>query len=229
MEDVPPGMGHYAAVRHIRAPQRSNTVAEVTYQPQYTDFRSAHPSSKSFAPIDESVDLPALPFSYQTASPDHTPESSPSTSATASTSSTPSTSPPALSYDRPAVPYEDGPVQILPGIYLGAEESALDLSWVQGNVVRIMNVAQEIEDPFGCRSDDKVKLAEYYSSHGLKIEYCHLRWSHGEGGLAGLPTGASLVDLIQGKEVWDAESWGFWDAVGYLEAARKSGVPVLIQ
>jgi hypothetical protein len=158
-------------------------------------------------------------------------------------------SPPLTSVNRSAFPsktsepYEDGPVEVVPGVFLGAETSATDLHWLKGDRIRILNVAQEIEDPFAslssCRissikGKEKIRLADYDLNEAgttRRIEYCHLKWSHGEADLAQLPTSASLRGFLDGTLTAneDKTTWGLWDAVMWLEAARREGVPVLIQ
>ncbi|ODO03021.1 hypothetical protein I350_05865 [Cryptococcus amylolentus CBS 6273] len=183
-------------------------------------------------------------------------DSSSSTSFSASTNTTPSTSPPlpaSISFSKPypvrqAEPYEDGPIEVVPGVWLGAEESAWRFGvWAVGkSKVRIVNVAQEIDDPFdlsvradpgwsgtGSEKKGSMKLKTYPSiSEGPaarpEVEYCHVRWSHGELGLADLPEKATLGDVRrpQGPEVQDM--WKFWQAIRWMEEGRKSGTPVLI-
>ena len=103
--------------------------------------------------------------------------------------------------------------------------------------MRILNVAQEIEDPFMSsaastgKGKEKVKLAGYVQD-GVEVEYGHLRWSHGEAGLAELPQAAELRDMLQVDEPvleHSDQGWKFWEAIRWLEAARTRGVPVLIQ
>jgi len=140
---------------------------------------------------------------------------------------------------RLAEPYENGPVEIIPNVFLGAEDSASDLTWTIGRFkrIRIVNVAQEIENPFGSSTSrgmegkEKISFGTYAERDGYpEIKYCHLRWSHGESGLAQLPPGSDLAELSEGTAPdMDAESWGMWNAVKWLEEARRAGTPVLIQ
>lgn len=96
--------------------------------------------------------------------------------------------------------------------------------------MRIINVAQEIENPFDKgKGKEKIAFGEY-DDQGVRVEYCHLRWSHGESGLAELPKGVKLEEVLSGaKANMDADSWGFWNAIKWLEEARREGRPVLIQ
>lgn len=198
-------------------------------------FRSAHPDGKGFPAIDETSSRPMYIYPVI----DIHSSASPSTSATASTSSTPSTSRPImLPYEtRPAEPYGDGPIEVLPGVFLGAEESVWH--WKAARVskrIRVFNVAQEVDDPFERsvahgKGKEKVKLASYPPDSGRPgVEYCHLRWSHGESGLAELPIGVRLDDLFDPAPTRsEREMWGFWDAIRWLEAGRRAGEPILIQ
>jgi len=102
----------------------------------------------------------------------------------------------------------------------------------------VLNVAQEVDDPFeeappinSGNGKARVKVASYPSDNGRPdVEYCHLRWSHGEGGLADLPPSARLSELLHPGEVRSGrEMWGFWEAIRWLEAGRRAGEPLLIQ
>jgi len=242
-DDVPPTPGGnvpYAPGKaRIRA--RSDTMPEVSMPSGFEQgSQSAHPSYQTFPPISEHH--PAFGQSYQsTTSSSTSPETSPHSSASASTSTTPASSPPlppagfasALLYGpKPTEPYEDGPIEITPNVFLGAEDSARDLSWARRyRSVRIINVAQEIESPYGskCGSAEKVTLGTHQTT-GPTVEYCHLRWSHGESGLSTIPQGATLNELLNTSSPdTETDSWGFWNAIKWLEEARRNGMPVLIQ
>ncbi|WVQ83922.1 hypothetical protein IAT38_006066 [Cryptococcus sp. DSM 104549] len=199
-----------------------------------------------------------------------------SASGTGSTSTTPSTSPPLPSTftfsvpsvpshsnypayadssypSRSAEPYADGPIEFLPGIWLGAEESVWRWDvWARGKGrVRVVNVAQEVDDPFDPAAGEKdpgwagahgeqagkgkMKLTTYPSvregteDDRPEVEYCHVRWSHGEVGLADLPEGARLEEVMKGREPAGREGmWKFWEAIQWMEAGRRDGVPVLL-
>lgn len=197
------------------------------------------------------------------------PSPSPSSSSpAASTSTTPTTSPPlpptfALAAPtaypfRQTEPYQDGPVQALPGIWLGAEESVSRWDvWATnatGNRVRVMNVAQEVEDPFdpglsrvsGWSAPSglpeempsrKLKLKAYpaaVAGDGARpiphVEYCHARWSHGELGLGDLPEDACLTDVLYPRAPESSERpWRFWETIRWMEEGRQRGIPILIQ
>ena len=232
--DVPPTPGGGGSVPYFncRPPLRLRARAST----EVYEVNRICPSYKTFPPINEhDAGLPTFGSSYQSSSSD----TSPHTSASASTASTPSSSPPLPSFThalfpRPE-PYQDGPVEIVPNVFLGAEDSATELSWARRfKSIRIINVAQELEDPFASpntRGKRKVAFGQYESVNGYTdIEYCHLRWSHGESGLADLPPGAKLSELmVDPKADLDADSWGIWNAVKWLEEARREGRPVLVQ
>ena len=195
-------------------------------------FHSALPSGKGFPTMDED------PSSYS--HHHYSSSASSSTSAKRSPSSTPSTTPPTLSYEpRQAEPYGDGSIEILPGVFLGAEDSVRNRKWTSGRTrVRVLNVAQDIDDPFDrgvCQAKGKeketVELASYPPSDGMPaVEYCHLRWSHGESGLAELPAGARLSELLDMDGMGSGRKrWRFWEAIRWLETGRRAGEPVLIQ
>ena len=131
---------------------------------------------------------------------------------------------------------------MIPGVYLGSEESTEDFSWCSSRpLVKILNVALEIEDPFAtshsikgkARETESIRLATYDAKDGgPAIDYCHLSWSHGESNLADIPTEAMLDHMlaVEGDDYDDLDaSWGFWRAIQWIEAARRIGVPVLIQ
>jgi hypothetical protein len=232
-------------MRHVR--RRSNTADEPSTQPltaiDTRASRSAYPRA-GFAPIDEAEDA----FPVGAASSARASHSRTHSSATASTcrseasSSTAFSSPPP-SLARAAVPYGDGPIELIPGVYLGAEESVYD--WTRWSAaserVRILNVAQEIDDPWAGEQVDrkgkgKVSVARYPAEpvQGRpELEYCHLSWGHGEAGLAEVDETMRLQDVVRaggvGKGDEDKEKWRFWEAIRWVEEGRRNGEAVLIQ
>lgn len=195
----------------------------------------------------------------------------PLSSPTASTSTTPTSPPlpptftlavPAAYPLRQTVPYQHGPVQILPGIWLGAEESVSRWDvWATNtteNRVRVVNVAQEVKDPFDPGLSSRVSawwsapsalpeeiprrklmLKAYPASASAVgdgatpipyVEYCHARWSHGELGLADLPKGACLADVLYPTAPENNETpWRFWETIRWMEQGRQRRIPILIQ
>lgn len=140
--------------------------------------------------------------------------------------------------EHPEEPYANGPIELFKGVYLGAEDSVFHWKSYAGSSsrVRILNVAQEIDDPFATvkgkeKENEKIDLAVYESDDRRpRVEYAHLLWGHGESGLADVPSGATLDQIIKCKSLTGSEDkWGFWEAIQWMEEARRSDVPVLIQ
>ncbi|KAI6044991.1 phosphatases II [Pisolithus marmoratus] len=114
------------------------------------------------------------------------------------------------------VPYLDGPIQVLPGIWLGSEDNARDWpALVQRRIKAILNVAKEINSPFDASPPQPLRQfastpnlgararepeSTYYPPHLLTgrpgIHYLKLQWSHGERHLVseGFPTAMAFVD-----------------------------------
>jgi hypothetical protein len=86
-------------------------------------------------------------------------------------------------------------------------------------VVMIVNVAQELSDPF--HPHEGTGLPVYPAAYGAiadrpAVEYVHAPWSHGESGLA-------RDDERRGGQL------GFQQLIDWLESGRKRGLPILIQ
>lgn len=84
----------------------------------------------------------------------------------------------------PVDPYADGPVEVLPGIWLGNEDNARDVDTLSRlGIKAILNVAKEVSG-----------VDEVAAAHGF--DYLGLDWSHGEKNLAkdGFPAGFAFVD-----------------------------------
>lgn len=120
----------------------------------------------------------------------------------------------------PTVPYLDGPIQILPGIWLGSEDNARDWKClVERRIKSILNVAKEVTSPFDSAAAQPMrpfastpnlykKASEpqgpsnstFYPAHIPSgrpgMHYLKLQWSHGEGDLVqtGFPTAMAFVD-----------------------------------
>ena len=246
----PPKTPALASGRAARTTRRPSLLSLITQPTDTSDIRGSIRTRSSTAPdISQRFDKPTTHYqtypnthgltfgqSYQSTASSSSPDSSPHTSASGSPSTTPASSPPlpagfaSILYSRPAEPYEDGPIEIIPNVFLGAEDSARDLTWARRyHTLRIVNVAQEVESPYAAPCGSKKTLTTTPTTSGPTVEYCHLRWSHGESGLATIPDGATLEELLTGSADTDAESWGFWNAVKWLEEARRNGTPVLIQ
>ena len=121
----------------------------------------------------------------------------------------------------PTAPYPDGPIEILPKIWLGAEDNARD--WrglVTKGIGSVLNVAKEVVSPFDSlipadspRTNELpggavVNQATYYPADGLGrpgLHYLKLQWSHGQSDLVqrGFPEAMAFVDqsLARGEGV----------------------------
>ena len=118
--------------------------------------------------------------------------------------------------DSPSVPYSDGPIEILPGIWLGSQDSARD--WrglVKRGIKSILNVAKEVACPIDASTSRPLRSS--VSTSDLSVEpqdskpiyfpahipsgrpgfnYLKLPWSHGQPDLVsvGLPAAFDFVD-----------------------------------
>lgn len=130
----------------------------------------------------------------------------------------------AIEDDMESDAYAHGPLEILPGVWLGAEDNASD--WpdlAQRKIGAVLNVAKEVMLPF--ENEDSVlhpwaqqKLADEAScgrqyppnpqSGRPEITYLHLPWSHGQN------------DLVK---------VGFVQAMSFIDRCRDSEIGVLIQ
>jgi tyrosine-protein phosphatase MSG5 len=122
--------------------------------------------------------------------------------------------------DSSTSPYADGPVEILPGIWLGNEDNAVDWKALSSRGIRsILNVAREVISPFDSDaaertthlvSDDEKSTGTYYPPRGPRpaMNYLKLPWSHGQ------------PELVKD---------GFVSAMAFVDSARQRGEGVLIQ
>ena len=119
----------------------------------------------------------------------------------------------------PNVPYSDGPVQIIPGIWIGSEDNARDWKGlVERGIRSILNVAKEVSSPFDANPSSQAlrpamstpnfrdrKYPEnddptYYPSHVPSgrpaMHYLKLQWSHGQQDLVndGFKAGMAFAD-----------------------------------
>ncbi|KAG7099400.1 hypothetical protein E1B28_001253 [Marasmius oreades] len=125
----------------------------------------------------------------------------------------------------PTASYADGPVQILPGIWLGSEDNARNIPMLlEQGIKSILNVAKEVASPFEPPSQQlrstvstpnlaRASKSEstYYPPHIPSgrpgMHYLKLQWSHGQ------------HDLVAD---------GFPSAMEFTDAALKRGEGVLI-
>ena len=118
----------------------------------------------------------------------------------------------------PTVPYADGPIQILPGIWLGSEDNVRD--WrglMERRIKSILNVAQEVQTDFdqitqpmrpfmstpdlnatvgGPSVQDPTYRPAHLPTGRPAMHYLKLHWSHGQSDLVsqGFPAAFSFVD-----------------------------------
>lgn len=112
------------------------------------------------------------------------------------------------------VPYADGPVEVIPGIWIGSEENARDWKGLLERRIRaILNVAKEVSSPFdtaprGLRAvsstpnfrKSQQSDSTYYPPHLQTgrpgMHYLKLQWSHGQQDLVnnGFQAAMSFVD-----------------------------------
>lgn len=129
--------------------------------------------------------------------------------------------------DSPAVPYADGPIQILPGIWLGSEDNARDWKGlIERGIRSILNVAKEVTGvldtiPSSLRTSmsvpdlhdpstgsDPTFFPAHVASARPSLYYLKLPWSHGQ------------TDLVRE---------GFPAAMAFVDKAIERGTGVLIQ
>lgn len=122
-----------------------------------------------------------------------------------------------------AYPYELGPKEVLPGVWIGSERSVSMWDvWCTPRAGRerhglVINVAQELRDPFLPDGQMGAYPTQYDATHDRpSIKYVRAPWSHGQ---------ADLAD----DSVGQSASWNFRRAIDWLERGRLSGLPVLIQ
>lgn len=120
----------------------------------------------------------------------------------------------------PSAPYVDGPVQILPGVWLGAEDNARDWKGLlERGIKSILNVAKEVISPFDSAAvqpmrpfastpnlykkalePHRASNSTFYPAHVASgrpgMHYLKLDWSHGESDLVekGFPMAMAFVD-----------------------------------
>ena len=126
----------------------------------------------------------------------------------------------AIEDDEGTDAYLDGPIEILPGVYLGSEENARDWdALARCSVGAILNVAKEVVLPFeesdahtpmqwragvsvatGPASTARVGLGNQFAPNPEtgrpELVYLHLPWSHGQNDLVhkGFVEGLEFID-----------------------------------
>lgn len=111
-------------------------------------------------------------------------------------------------------PYQDGPVQILPGIWLGSEDNVRDWRGHRERGIKsILNVAKEVSTIFDAAKPHRAFMSTpdlgaggedtestYYPAHFPSgrpaMHYLKLNWSHGQADLVhtGFPAAFTFVD-----------------------------------
>ncbi|KAJ3990530.1 hypothetical protein F5890DRAFT_1591028 [Lentinula detonsa] len=116
----------------------------------------------------------------------------------------------------PAVPYADGPIQVIPGIWLGSEDNARDWNGLRERGIKsILNVAKEVASPFEpANASQSLRTvvstpnlnssldssATYYPPNPATgrpgLHYLKLPWSHGQRDLVsdGFPVAMKFTD-----------------------------------
>jgi len=117
--------------------------------------------------------------------------------------------------------YANGPVEILPGVWLGAEDNANN--WpvlAERSISAVLNVAKEVilsfeeepNDPKLWQGDSDMSRGRLYPANERtgrpELVYLHLPWSHGQN------------DLV---------NTGFVQAMAFIDRCRASNLGVLIQ
>jgi tyrosine-protein phosphatase len=118
--------------------------------------------------------------------------------------------------ESPSVPYRDGPIQVIPHLWIGDEDNARDWKslWERG-IKSILNVAKELPCPLQHQSNP-LRCAQSTSNLGLEerplnvstyypphlpsgrpgFHYLKLPWSHGQTNLVkdGFPAAMQFID-----------------------------------
>jgi tyrosine-protein phosphatase len=126
----------------------------------------------------------------------------------------------------PTVPYVDGPIQVIPGIWIGSEENARDWKGlIERGIKTILNVAKEVTSPFDSAAAQPLRPfasapnlykkalephrqtnSTFYPAHLASgrpgMHYLKLEWSHGEADLVqkGFPAAMAFVDAALERE-----------------------------
>jgi len=123
--------------------------------------------------------------------------------------------------------YLDGPIEIMPGVWLGAEENARDWkALIERGIRSILNVAKEVSSPFDSTTHQPIRnvtsspnlntvtrhAGTYQPAHLPSgrpgMHYLKMPWSHGQ------------ADLVRG---------GFAEAMQFIDEALARHEGVLVQ
>lgn len=124
----------------------------------------------------------------------------------------------AIEDDNDGDPYANGPVEILPGVWLGAEDNASDWPTLEDRSIgAVLNVAKEVMLPF----EDEANIAKAWDGEPTEdvscgrlypandstgrpdLLYLHLQWSHGQNDLVqkGFVHGMAFIDKCLAKNI----------------------------
>ena len=107
--------------------------------------------------------------------------------------------------DGSPVPYIDGPVQIIPGIWIGSEDNACDWKGlVERGIRSILNVAKEVTSPFDSQPFRHAADPTCYPAIPTgrpAMYYLQLQWSHGQQNLVndGFQAGMAFADAARNR------------------------------
>ncbi|KAJ7169597.1 hypothetical protein C8R46DRAFT_1217277 [Mycena filopes] len=107
----------------------------------------------------------------------------------------------------PAVPYADGPIQIIPGIWLGSEDNVKDWNALLERGINLTEGFSSTPNLNNAKDLDSTYYPSNPASGRPGMYYLKLQWSHGQ------------QDLVE---------HGFREAMGFTDAAFERGDGVLI-
>ncbi|KAF5368437.1 hypothetical protein D9758_002400 [Tetrapyrgos nigripes] len=127
---------------------------------------------------------------------------------------------------EPAVPYADGPIQIIPGIWLGSEDNARDWSGLMERGIKsVLNVAKEVAIPFD--SNYPSTLRSTVSTPNLNASMSSKATYHPPNPASGRP-GMHYLKLMWSHGQNDLVAHGFSSAMEFTDAALARSEGVLI-
>ncbi|KAK0208567.1 hypothetical protein DFS33DRAFT_1304346 [Desarmillaria ectypa] len=125
----------------------------------------------------------------------------------------------------PDVPYADGPLQIIPGIWLGSEDNARDWPQLRDRGIKaVLNVAKEVASPF----DTSKPLRSFASAPNLKVSQPELTDTFYPAHHASGRPAMHYLKLMWSHGQQDLVASGFPAAMAFTDAALERGEGVLI-